>query len=398
MYKITMKSVFVASAFLVGVSSCFAQDVLVNSLKMNASDKSKENFKFTEQINLGTTSVKAQGSSGTCWSYATNSFLESEMIRLGKQPVELSQIYSARNVYIEKGINYVRMHGAVTLGDGGALHDVTNMYKKYGAVPREVYTGLNYGTDKNKFGEMAALIEGVLAAVVKNPNGELTPNWQKAYAAVIDSYLGKVPENFTYKGKNYTPQSFAKEVVGINPDEYVEMSSFTTAPYYQKTTMMVPDNWSFDQVYNVKVNDMTDVIDNALKKGYTVAWATDVSEKSFSWKNGVAYVPTKKFDDMTAEEKADMFNGPKPEPEITPEMRQAAFDNYTTTDDHGMHIIGLAKDQTGREYYIVKNSWGETNDYKGFLFVTKNFVKYKTTALMVNKGGIPTDLAKKLGV
>jgi bleomycin hydrolase len=398
MYKITMKSVFVASAFLVGVSSCFAQDVLVNSLKLNASDKSKENFKFTEQINLGTTSVKTQGSSGTCWSYSTNSFLESEMIRLGKQPVELSQIYSARNVYVEKGINYVRMHGAVTLGDGGALHDVINMYKKYGTVPREVYTGLNYGTDKNKFGEMAALIEGVLAAVVKNPNGELTPNWQKAYAAVIDSYLGKVPENFTYKGKNYTPQTFAKEVVGINPDEYVEISSFTTSPYYQKTTMMVPDNWSFDQVYNVKVNDMTDVIDNALKKGYTVAWATDVSEKSFSWKNGVAYVPTKKFDDMTAEEKADMFNGPKPEPEITPEMRQAAFDNYTTTDDHGMHIIGLAKDQTGREYYIVKNSWGETNDYKGFLFVTKNFVKYKTTALMVNKGGIPNDLAKKLGV
>jgi len=398
MYKITMKSVFVASAFLVGVSSGFAQDVLVNSLKLNASDKSKENFKFTEVINLGTTSVKTQGSSGTCWSYSTNSFLESEMIRLGKQPVELSQIFSARNVYVEKGINYVRMHGAVTLGDGGALHDVINMYKKYGTVPREVYTGLNYGTDKNKFGEMAALIEGVLTAVVKNPNGELTPNWQKAYAAVIDSYLGTAPENFTYKGKNYTPQTFAKEVVGINPDEYIEMSSFTTAPYYQKTTMMVPDNWSFDQVYNVKVNDMTDVIDNALKKGYTVAWATDVSEKSFSWKNGVAYVPTKKFDDMTAEEKADMFNGPKAEPEITPEMRQIAFDNYTTTDDHGMHIIGLAKDQTGKEYYIVKNSWGATNDYKGFLFVTKNFVKYKTTALLVNKGGVPADIAKKLGV
>ncbi|MEG1026667.1 MAG: C1 family peptidase, partial [Flavobacterium sp.] len=393
MYKITMKSVFVASAFLVGVSSCFAQDILVNSLKLNASDKSKENFKFTEVINLGTTSVKSQGSSGTCWSYSTNSFLESEMIRLGKQPVELSQIFSARNVYVEKGVNYVRMHGAISLGDGGALHDVINMYKKYGTVPREVYTGLNYGTDKNKFGEMGALIEAVLAAVVKNPNGELTPNWQKAYAAVIDSYLGKVPDNFNYKGKNYTPQSFAKEVVGINPDEYIEMSSFTTSPYYQKTTMMVPDNWSLDQVYNVKVNDMTDVIDNALKKGYTVAWATDVSEKSFSWKNGVAYVATKKFDDMTAEEKADMFNGPKAEPEITPEMRQTAFDNYTTTDDHGMHIIGLAKDQSGKEYYIVKNSWGETNDYKGFLFVTKNFVKYKTTALMVNKGGIPTDIA-----
>lgn len=398
MNTFSFKSVFAASVFFAGTAGCFAQDVLVNSLKLNASDKSKENFKFTEVINLGTTSVKSQGSSGTCWSYSTNSFLESEMIRLGKQPVELSQIYSARNVYVDKGVNYVRMHGAITLGDGGALHDVINMYKKYGTVPREVYTGLNYGTDKNKFAEMGALIEGVLAAVVKNPNGELTPNWQKAYAAVIDSYLGKVPDNFNYKGKNYTPQSFAKEVVGINPDDYVEMSSFTNAPYYQKTTMMVPDNWSLDQVYNVKVNDMTDVIDNALKKGYTVAWATDVSEKSFSWKNGVAYVASKKFDDMTAEEKADMFNGPKAEPEITPEMRQAAFDNYATTDDHGMHIIGLAKDQTGKEYYIVKNSWGETNDYKGFLFVTKNFVKYKTTALLVNKGGIPTEIAKKLGV
>ncbi|KAF2328424.1 MAG: C1 family peptidase [Flavobacterium nitrogenifigens] len=398
MNTFSFKSVFAASIFLAGTAGCFAQDILVNSLKLNASDKSKENFKFTEVINLGTTSVKSQGSSGTCWSYSTNSFLESEMIRLGKQPVELSQIYSARNVYVEKGINYVRMHGAITLGDGGALHDVINMYKKYGTVPREVYTGLNYGTDKNKFAEMSALIEGVLAAVVKNPNGELTPNWQKAYSAVIDSYLGKVPDNFTYKGKSYTPQSFAKEVVGINPDEYVEMSSFTNAPYYQKTTMMVPDNWSLDQVYNVKLNDMTDVIDNALKKGYTVAWATDVSEKSFSWKNGVAYVASKKFDDMTAEEKADMFNGPKAEPEITPEMRQEAFDNYATTDDHGMHIIGLAKDQTGKEYYIVKNSWGETNDYKGFLFVTKNFVKYKTTALLVNKGGIPADIAKKLGV
>ncbi|WJS95898.1 aminopeptidase [Flavobacterium johnsoniae] len=398
MNTFSFKSMFAASVFLAGTAGCFAQDILVNSLKLNASDKSKENFKFTEVINLGTTSVKTQGSSGTCWSYSTNSFLESEMIRLGKQPVELSQIYSARNVYVEKGINYVRMHGAITLGDGGALHDVINMYKKYGTVPREVYTGLNYGTDKNKFGEMSALIEGVLSAVVKNPNGELTPNWQKAYAAVIDSYLGKVPENFNYKGKNYTPQSFAKEVVGINPDDYVEMSSFTNTPYYQKTTMMVPDNWSLDQVYNVKLNDMTDVIDNALKKGYTVAWATDVSEKTFSWKNGVAYVATKKFDDMTAEEKADLFNGPKAEPEITPEMRQAAFDNYTTTDDHGMHIIGLAKDQTGKEYYIVKNSWGETNDYKGFLFVTKNFVKYKTTALLVNKGGIPAEIAKKLGV
>ncbi|MNQ36099.1 Aminopeptidase C [compost metagenome] len=398
MYQFQVKNLFLSSIFLLGMNTVMGQDGLVNSLKVNASEKSVESFKFTDIINLANTSVKNQGSSGTCWSYSTNSYLESEMIRQGKQPVELAQIFSARNAYIEKGKNYVRMHGAVTLGDGGALHDVINMYKKYGAVPQEIYTGLNYGTTKNKFAEMGVLMEGLLSAIIKNPNGELTPNWEKAYAAVIDSYLGAVPENFIYKGKSYTPQSFAKEVVGINPDDYVELSSFTNAPYYTKTMLMIPDNWSFDQVYNVKLNDMTDIIDYALKNGFTVAWASDVSEKSFSWKNGIAYVPAQKVDEMTNEEKENMFNGPKAELEITPELRQKAFDNYQTTDDHAMHIIGLAKDQTGKEYYVVKNSWGTTNDYKGYLYVSKNFVKYKTTAFMVNKEGLPSEIIKKLGV
>lgn len=398
MYQFQVKNLFLSSIFLLGMNTVMGQDGLVNSLKVNASEKSVESFKFTDIINLANTSVKNQGSSGTCWSYSTNSYLESEMIRQGKQPVELAQIFSARNAYIEKGKNYVRMHGAVTLGDGGALHDVINMYKKYGAVPQEIYTGLNYGTTKNKFAEMGVLMEGLLSAIIKNPNGELTPNWEKAYTAVIDSYLGAVPENFIYKGKSYTPQSFAKEVVGINPDDYVELSSFTNAPYYTKTMLMIPDNWSFDQVYNVKLNDMTDIIDYALKNGFTVAWASDVSEKSFSWKNGIAYVPAQKVDEMTNEEKENMFNGPKAELEITPELRQKAFDNYQTTDDHAMHIIGLAKDQTGKEYYVVKNSWGTTNDYKGYLYVSKNFVKYKTTAFMVNKEGLPSEIIKKLGV
>ena len=398
MIKFSFKSLLWLLTVVIGSQVALAQDILVNSLKVNASDKSKESFKFTDIINLANTSVKNQGSSGTCWSYSGNSFLESEMIRIGKQPVEISQIFTARNAYVEKGKNYVRMHGAVTLGDGGSLHDVTNMLKKYGAVPQEVYTGLNYGTAKNKFAEMAALTEGLLVAAVKNPNGELTPNWIKAYEAVIDSYLGQVPQNFNYKGKNYTPQSFAKEVVGLNPDEYIEFSSYSNAPYYTKTMLMVPDNWSFDLIYNVRLNDMTDIIDNALKNGYTVAWATDVSEKSFSWKNGIAYVPTKKVDDMTPEEKENLFNGPKPEMEITEEVRQKAFDNYQTTDDHGMHIVGVSKDQDGKEYYIVKNSWGASNDYKGYLYVTKNFIKYKSTALMVNKAAIPAAIAKKMGI
>ncbi|MGR7812854.1 aminopeptidase C [Lacinutrix undariae] len=398
MRKNLIQSLSFAVLFLAGLNTVSAQDILVNSLKFNASENSKNSFNFTEEINLGATSIKNQGSSGTCWSYATNSYLESEMIRMGKDPVQLSQLFTARNVYLEKGISYVRMHGALTLGEGGALHDVINMFREYGAVPREVYTGLNYGTDKNKLAEMSTILKSILDAVVKNPNGTLTPNWKTAYASVIDSYLGDIPETFDYEGKEYTPKSFAKEVVGINPDDYIQMSSFTDVPYYEKTTLLVPDNWAFNQLYNIKMDEMTDVIDNALEKGYTVAWATDVSEKSFSWKNGVAYVPAVKYEDMTAEEKADMFDGPKPELEITPEIRQEAFDNYQTTDDHGMHIVGIVKDQLGKEYYIVKNSWGETNDYKGFLFVTKNFVKYKTTAFMVNKAGIPSSIAKKMGI
>ncbi|MCH4829942.1 MULTISPECIES: aminopeptidase C [Flavobacterium] len=394
MFKIK-KNIALTASFIITFSA-FAQDNLVNSLKINASEKSKESFKFTDVINIENTPIKNQGSSGTCWSYSANSFLESEMIRMGKKPVELAQIYSARNAYIEKGRNYVRMHGSVALGDGGAFHDVINMYRKYGAVPQSVYTGLNYGTDKNKFAEMSSLIEAFLKAVVTNPNGELTPNWEKAYTAMIDSYLGQVPKTFQFEGKTYTPETFAKEVVGINADDYVEISSLQEYPYYTKFVLMVPDNWNFDQVYNVKMNELTDIIDNAIKNGYSVAWAGDVSEKSFSWKNGVAYVPEKKFEEMTADEKSDMFNGPKKEMTITEEMRQKAFDNYTTTDDHGMHIVGISKDQNGKEYYIVKNSWGTTNDYKGYLYMTKEFAKYKATAIMLHKKAIPTGIVSKL--
>ncbi len=375
-----------------------AQDNLVKSLDKNASDSSKSKFKFDEVIGLANTSVKNQASSGTCWSYSTNSFLESEMIHAGRKPVELAQIFSARNVYADKADNYIRMHGAVSWGDGGACHDVINMYAKYGAMPQALYTGLQYGTTKNKFAEMQEVLKAMLDAWVKNPNGKLSPNWKRAFDAVMDSYLGAVPASFTWEGKTYTPRSFADEVVGLNPADYIELSSFTDKPYYKKSILMVPDNWSMDKVYNVKLEDMTNIIDNALNKGYTVAWATDVSEKYFSWKNGVAYVPEKDYDDMSDDEKKNLFDGPKPERVITPELRQAAFDNYTTTDDHGMHIVGLAKDQNGREYYVVKNSWGTTNDYKGYLYVTKNYVRYKTTAFLLNKKAIPQELRTKMKI
>ncbi len=392
-----MKKIFIILSFMLPLWST-AQDDLVRKVAGNQSDSSVAKFVFTDVINIERTSVKNQASSGTCWSYSGNSFLESEMIRMGKKPVRIAEIYTARCVYIDKAENYVRMHGAVTWGDGGAFHDVINMYAKYGAIPYELYTGLNYGTSNNRFAEMQAVLKGMLDAIVKNPNGKLTPNWKKAFQAVLDTYLGEVPEKFIYEGKEYTPKTFAEKVIGLKAENYVELASVTNVPYYEKTLMMVPDNWSFDLVYNVKMKDLTATIDHALEKGYTVGWATDVSEKYFSWKNGVAYVPEKDYEDMTEEERKNLFNGPQPERKITSEMRQTAFDNYTTTDDHGMHIVGLAKDQNGREYYIVKNSWGDKNDYEGYLYVTKAFVQYKTTAILLHKKGIPSDLRDKMGM
>ena len=307
-YPILASALFLASAQIVS-----AQDNLVNALSKNASANAKEAFQFTEVINLAKMPVQNQGSSGTCWSYSGSSFIESEMLRMGKKPVQLSQIFVARNAYQDRAVQYVRMHGDLAMGEGGVFHDVMNVYKKYGMVPQEVYAGLNYGTAKNQFGEMSAAMEGFLKGIVSNPNGKLTSNWKTAYAGIMDAYLGAYPKEFTYNGKKYTPRTFADEYVGINPDDYVAISSFKNEELYKPFTLMIPDNWAFGQYYNVPMVDITNTIDNALKNGFTVAWAQDVSEKYFSWKNGVAYVPTKDFADMTAEEKADMFNGPKPE-------------------------------------------------------------------------------------
>jgi bleomycin hydrolase len=384
---------------LISCLSCsliFAQDNLVNSLKANQSDSAKAKFVFTTVNDCETSPVKNQGSSGTCWSYSGNSFFESEMVRSGKELVDISEIYTARCAYIERAKIYVRMHGNVGWGDGAELHDVVQIYKKYGAMPYEAYTGLNYGTSKNKFGEMQAALEGMLKGIVQNKNGKLTNNWLPAFTAALDAYLGKVPETFQYKGRTYTPLTFASEVVGLNPDAYVNLSSFAYAPSYEPTLLMVPDNWSLQHVQNVPLNDHTTIVDNALEKGYTVAWATDVSEKYFSWKNGVAIVPEKEFEDMDAEAQKKLFDGPKPERDITPELREEAFDNYTTTDDHGMHIVGMATDQNGKEYYMVKNSWGDKNDYKGYLYVSKAFFNYKTVAILVNQDAIPGAIARKL--
>ncbi|HVB02556.1 MAG TPA: C1 family peptidase [Chitinophagaceae bacterium] len=395
-----MKKISLLLFILIGtVASVVAQVDLKNRIINNQSDNSKAGFQFTTVVNAEATPVENQAASGTCWSYSTNSFLESEMIKAGGPDIHLSPIYSARCAYMEKAENYVRMHGAVSWGDGGEPHDVINMFARYGAIPETEYTGLNYGTKQNDFGEMMAILKGMLDQVIKAPNhGKLTPVWKDAFSKVLDTYLGVVPTTFNYQGKVYTPMTFAKDVVALKPDNYIEFISQTNTPYWKKSMMLVPDNWEFQHDWNIPMDDMTAIIDYALQHGYTVAWGADVSEKYFSWKSGIAYVPETSFREMTPEERADMFDGPKPELDITPQLRQEAFDDYQTTDDHGMQITGIAKDQTGKQWYIVKNSWGTNNIYKGYLYVSKDYVKYKTTSFMVNKSAIPEDIKQKIGI
>ncbi len=374
-----------------------AQDDLIRKISLNSADTT--GFRFTTVLTTPGTPVEDQGSSGTCWSYATGSFLESEMIRNGGPEIHLSKVYIARRSYEEKALNYVRMHGALNYGDGGIAHDVTNMYAKYGIVPYEAYTGLHYGNTRNQFGEMQAMIKGMLDAVVKAPNkGTLTPVWREAVSAVLDTYLGPVPETFTYNGKKYTPQSFAREVVKVDADDYVEFQSVTDIPFYSKGTLMVPDNWALEQAWNIPVGDIIAIMDNALRNGYSVSWGGDVSEPSFSWKNGVAFVTTTPAAELTKEQKEVLFKGPQPEPAITDAMRQRSFDNFSTTDDHGMHITGIAQDQNGSEWYIVKNSWGESNQQQGYLYMSKAYAAYKMTAFMVHKEAVPAAIARKLGM
>ena len=392
---------FLVCSFLVATNAT-AQDNLVKVTSATKVDKSKKAFKFTNLIDLSTTPVQNQGSSGTCWSYSTNSFVESEMIKAGKDPIHLSKIFTARKQYEDKAEVYVKMGGNIGWGDGGEAHDVLAALDKYGALPESEYTGLIDGATRNNFADMQSVIENMLKGYVNNKSGAVNQSYKKLVSSTLDAFLGEVPKEFTYKGKKYTPKTFGEQVVGIKSSDYIEFLSQTNTPYYQKAYMMVPDNWSGEWVWNVPMTDFTYIIDNALKNGYTISWGADVSEPYFSWPNGVAYVPETALSldakRMKKEEKDALFTSVHKELKVTPEMRQAGLDNLTTTDDHGMHIVGLAKDQNGTEYYIVKNSWGADNDYKGFLYVSKTYVQFKTTSVLVNKKGVPTDVMNKLSV
>ena len=371
--------------------------------------KEKEGFQFTDLKRLPTTNVKSQDRAGTCWSWSTISFLESEMMRLGKDSVSLSPLFVVWNTYNGKADKYVRMHGKVNFGQGGASADVTWAIKNYGIVPLNVYSGLNYGEDVHVHGELDDVLKGYVDAIVKNSNKKLSTAWKRGYDAVLDAYLGAKPEKFNWKGKEYTPQTFAKEVTGLNMDDYISLTSFTHHPFYEQFALEVPDNWIGEMSYNIPLDEMMDVLDKAIDKGYSFAWGSDVSEKGFARK-GLAIVPemnTKEMSDaeidkwvkMPQKEKdEELLKRPGKEKEITQELRQQGFDNYQTTDDHGMHVVGKAVDQLGNKYFIVKNSWGKYGDYEGYLYASYPFVAYKTTSIMIHKDALSQELKNKLGI
>ena len=369
-------------------------------------------YQFTDIKRLPATSVKDQYRAGTCWSWSTSSFLESEMMRMGKDSVNLSAMYFVKHAYSDKADKYVRLHGVLNFAVGGASSDVTNMAKKYGIVPLEVYQGLNYGEPSHVFGEIDAVLKAYVQAVVENNNKRLSTAWKRGFDAILDTYLGPEPEKFEYQGKEYTPQTFAKEVVGLNMDDYVNLTSFTHHPFYTEFAIEVEDNWSWDKAYNLPLEELMQVMDYAIDNGYTFVWGADVSEKGFATKDaGVAVIPATDTKEMSGAEIAkweklpkgqqmmDAFKqGPAPEKTITQEMRQEEFDRYLTTDDHGMHIIGKAIDQNGTPYFIVKNSWNKYNKFGGYLYASYPYMALKTMDIMVHKNAIPKAIRKKLGI
>lgn len=379
-----------------------------------ADTTSAEGYRFTDTKIIPTTAVKDQSRSGTCWCFSTLSFLESEILRAGGPAMHLSEMWIVRHSFMDKAEKYVRMHGTINFAEGGASHDVTEGIKAHGIVPFEVYPGLNYGTEKPDFHELSVVLKAYLDAVVKtgDKSGKaLSTAWKRGFDAILDEYFGPLPETFTYEGKEYTPETFAAQLP-IDLDNYIDISSFTHHPFYTQFIIEVPDNWMWGTVYNVPLDEMMQIIDHALEQGYTVSWGTDVSEKGFSRTKAIGIVPEADTESMSGteaerwgkltdkEKEAALYKFDKPGKErtITQQMRQTAFDNYETTDDHGMLIMGTATDQAGNRYYKVQNSWNVLPPYGGFWYFSRPFVAYKTTSIMVNKQALPKEIARKLGL
>jgi bleomycin hydrolase len=351
-------------------------------------------YEFTTTTEVKTTSVKNQFRTGTCWSFSTISFVETELLRKGKGELNLSEMYPVHYTYYQRAIDYVRYHGHLNFDAGAQSWDLINGIVQYGFVPEEVYPGLEYGESVHTHGELNKVLTTFLEGVIENKNGKLSLSWKNSFNGILDSYLGKMPEKFTYKGKEYTPQSFAEEL-DFHPEEYVSITSFTHHPYYKPFVFESPDNWSHQLLYNVKLDDLITIITSAIEKGYSVQWSSDFSEKGLNSARGIGIVPAKDYYLKSKEEQEATCVFIEEEKIITAEMRQEAFDNYSTTDDHAMQIVGLAKDQNGKRYFKIKNSHGTSNDFQGYLFVSEAFVRYKTMSILLHKNAIPDEIGKK---
>ena len=374
----------------------------------------EEGFVFTTVKANPVTSVKNQNRAGTCWCYSTLGFIESELLRMGKGEYDLSEMYIVHNTYLDRADRAVRTHGDVSFSQGGSFYDVLYGMKAFGLVPAaEMRPGVMYGDTLSVHNELTAVSDAVVAAIAKGKLRSLQKDdnnqmlWKKAITAIHDIYLGERPEKFTYNGKEYTPKSFY-ESLGLNPDDYVSLTSYTHHPFYSSFVLEILDNWRWAQSYNLPIDELMEVFDYAVMNGYTVAWGSDVSESGFT-RNGVAVLPdADKAQELSGADMAhwlklkpeekQLNTKPQPQKWVTQEERQVAYDNFETTDAHGMLIYGIAKDPLGNEYYMVKNSWGTNSKYKGHWYASKAFVRYKTMNIVVHKNSIPKAIAKKLGI
>ena len=384
--------------------------VLIVSYIGGFAQKDTTGFVFTTIKENKITSVKNQNRSSTCWAYSALGFLEAELLRLNKGDHDFSEMFVVYHTMLDRAVNYVRLHGDASFSPGGSFYDVLYCWRHYGIVPDNVMpAGVMYGDTLANHSDLDAAAKAYVDVIAKSTASKISPLWRRPLEAIYETYLGKLPQEFTYKGKKYTPRSFA-DSFGLNMDDYVSLTSYSHHPFYEAFAIEIQDNWRGAKSYNLPIDELMQVMRNAVNTGYTIAWGSDVSEEGFT-RNGIAVMPdVKKGAELTgsdmahwlglskADRRAELTSRPLPEMTVTQQMRQEAYDNWETTDDHGMLIYGLAKDQNGKQYFMVKNSWGLSGKYKGFWYASEAFVAYKTMNIVVHKNAIPKEILKKLNL
>ena len=372
--------------------------------------KDTTGFVFTTVKENKITSVKNQNRSSTCWAYSALGFLEAELLRLNKGDCDFSEMFVVYHTMLDRAVNYVRLHGDASFSPGGSFYDVLYCWRHYGIVPdKAMPAGVMYGDTLANHSDLDAAAKAYVDVIAKSTASKISPLWRRPLEAIYETYLGKLPQEFTYKGKKYTPRSFA-DSFGLNMNDYVSLTSYSHHPFYEAFAIEIQDNWRGGMSYNLPIDELMQVMRNAVNTGYTIAWGSDVSEEGFT-RNGIAVMPdVKKGAELTgsdmahwlglskADRRAELTSRPLPEMTVTQQMRQEAYDNWETTDDHGMLIYGLAKEQNGKQYFMVKNSWGLAGKYKGLWYASEAFVAYKTMNIVVHKNAIPKEILKKLNI